>query len=435
MSVQEGNAKDASHGEAARLSAEITHGEAGRSGMAAAVHAASTPLPRAPAPKSRRAPIVFVLLLLIAGGGGTLLYRSRLGKETTDDAQIEGRVVSVAARVPGQVTRVLVRDNQAVEQGEVLVELDSRELDARLLAARADLASAKAQLASAQAQLALTERNVTANLKQARGGLRQAASGTLSASASVKQSKADVIAARSRLQLAKQELERTQKLSANGAASPADLEARQASFDQAQASLEQAEARLLNATANTSGSQAAISVAQGRVVAAEAGPQQIEAAHAAVDLAQARVDQAAAALRLAELAVSYTKIVAPIRGVVSRRSVELGQLVSPERALLALVPADDIWLVANYKEDQLRDMRPGQRAELHVDTYGRRTFYGKIESIAGATGARFSLLPPDNASGNFVKVAQRVPVLIRFDALPDVPMRPGMSATVTVFTE
>ena len=331
-----------------------------RSGVQAAVQAASTPLPSGtPAPKRRKAPLVLLLLIVVAAGGGTWIYRSRLGKESTDDAQIEGRVVSVAARVPGQVTRVLVRDNQPVNEGDVLVELDSRELDARLLAARADRASMEAQLAAAQAQLALTERNVTANLKQARGGLRQAASGTMSATATVKQSKADVIAARSRLQLAKQELERSQKLSASGAASQAELEARQATFDQAQANLEQAEARLLNAAANTSGSQAAISVAQGRMVAAEAGPQQVDAARAAVDLAQARLDQAAAALRLAELNVSYTKITAPIRGVVSRRNVELGQLVSPERALLALVPADDIWLVANYKEDQLRDMRSG----------------------------------------------------------------------------
>jgi membrane fusion protein (multidrug efflux system) len=409
---------------------------AAKSGPSAAIAAASTPLPGTAAPpRRRRAPLFFLLLVLLAAGGGTLLYRARLGKEATDDAQVEGRVVSVAARVPGQVTRVLVRDNQLVQAGDVLIELDARELEARLAAARADLASMRAQLAAAQAQLDLTERNITANLKQARGSLRQAASGTLSASANVKQSKADVIAARSRLQLAKQELDRSRKLSENGAASPAELEARQASFDQAQASVEQAEARLLNATANTTGSQAAISVAQGRMVAAETGPQQVAAARAAVDLAQARVDQAGAALRLAELNVSYTKITAPIRGQVSRRNVELGQLVSPERALLALVPTDDIWVVANYKEDQVAAMRAGQRAEVQIDAYPHRTFVARIESIAGATGARFSLLPPDNASGNFVKVAQRIPVLIRLDALPEVPLRPGMSANITVFTE
>jgi membrane fusion protein (multidrug efflux system) len=390
----------------------------------------------APPPKKKgKARSVFLTLLLIATVGGTLLYRSRLGKESTDDAQVEGRVVNVAARVAGQVVRVLVNDNQLVKEGQVLVELDDRELLARLAVARADFASTTAQLQSAQAQLQLTERNINATLKQAKGTLRQAASGTLSASATVKQAKADVIVSRSRLSLAKQELERAQKLISNGASSQAELDGRQAAFDQAQANLEQAEARLLNATANTSGSQAAISVAQGRMAAAETGPQQVSAAEAAVALAKARLDQSAASLQLAELAASYTKITAPCAGMVSRRSVEHGQLVSPERALMSIVPPDDIWIVANLKEDQLREMRAGQRAEVLVDTYGRRTFAGHVDSIASATGSRFSLLPPDNASGNFVKVAQRIPVLIRLEQLPEVPLRPGMSAYVTVFTQ
>lgn len=395
----------------------------------------ATPGVAAPAPRKPKARLVMVGLLLAAVVGGGLVYRARLGTESTDDAQIEGRVVSVAARVSGQVVRVLVKDNQLVRAGDVLVELDARELTARLAAARADQASAHAQLQSAQAQLELTERNITANLKQAKGSLRQATSGTLAATATVKQTKADVLAARSRLQLTKQELERTQKLVSNGASSQAELDGRQAAFDQAQANLEQAEARLLNANANSGGSMAAISVAQGRMVAAETGPQQVDAGRAAVALAQARLDQATAAQQLAELNVSYTKITAPISGVVSRRTVENGQLVSPERALLALVPPDDIWIVANFKEDQLREMRPGQAAEVRVDTYGGRRFPAHVDSIASATGARFSLLPPDNASGNFVKVAQRVPVLIRLDQPSELPMRPGMSAFVLIKTE
>ena len=121
-------------------------------------------------------------------------------------------------------------------------------------------------------------------------------------------------------------------------------------------------------------------------------------------------------------------------GVVSRRTVEQGQLVSPDRPMLALVPLQDIWVVANFKEDQIGDMRPGQKATVRVDTYGRHDFQGHVESLAGASGARFALLPPDNASGNFVKVVQRVPVLVRLDRAPDVPLRPGMSAVVTVRT-
>jgi membrane fusion protein (multidrug efflux system) len=154
-----------------------------------------------------------------------------------------------------------------------------------------------------------------------------------------------------------------------------------------------------------------------------------------VSLADAHAAQAAAALHLAELALSYTTVRAPRAGVVSRRSVEDGQVVSPERPLLAIVPRDDVWIVANFKEDQLADMRPGQVADIRFDTFGRRDFTGHVESVAGATGARFALLPPDNATGNYVKVVQRVPVLIRLDAAASVELRPGMSADITVHTE
>lgn len=418
----------------APTSPDVAPPSASPSVVASAPAAGLAPAVIAPAPKRGKARFVLIGLLLTAAVGGTLVYRMGLGKESTDDAQIEGRVVSIAARVNGQVLSVHVSDNQVVKKGTLLVELDPRELSARAMAARADLASTKAQLSSAQANLELTERNITANIKQARGTLRQATSGKTSATAAVQQASADLRAARSRFELSKIDLERTQKLVGSGAASTAELDARQAAFDQAQANLAQSDARVANAAANTTSSVGAISVAQGRLVAAETGPQQVQASKAAVDLAASRVEQAEAALQLAELNLSYTKIIAPSDGVVSRRTVEVGQLVSPERALLALVPPDDIWVVANFKEDQLREMRPGQKAQLTVDTYGRRRFPAHIDSIAGATGARFSLLPPDNASGNFVKVAQRVPVLIRLDAPPEVPLRPGMSAYVTVLT-
>lgn len=421
---------------AAPASPQVTPPSASPSVVASAPAAGLAPAVIEPAPKRGKARFVLIGLLLAAAVGGTLVYRMGLGKESTDDAQIEGRVISIAARVNGQVQSVHVSDNQVVKKGTLLVELDPRELSARAMAARADLASTKAQLSSAQANLDLTERNITANIKQARGTLRQATSGKTSATAAVQQASADLRAARSRFDLAKIDLERTQKLVSSGAASTAELDARQAAFDQAQANLAQSDARVANAAANTTSSVGAISVAQGRLVAAETGPQQVQAAKAAVDLAASRVEQAEAALQLAELNLSYTKIYAPSDGVVSRRTVEVGQLVSPERALLALVPPDDIWVVANFKEDQLREMRAGQKAQLTVDTYGRRRFPAHIDSIAGATGARFSLLPPDNASGNFVKVSQRIPVLIRLDSPPppELPLRPGMSAYVTVLT-
>ncbi|MFP2912612.1 HlyD family secretion protein, partial [Pyxidicoccus sp. 3LFB2] len=162
---------------------------------------------------------------------------------------------------------------------------------------------------------------------------------------------------------------------------------------------------------------------------------QVQAAQAAVKLADAKLKQAQAALKLAELAVSYTQVRAPVAGVVSRRTVEVGQVVGPERPLMALVPQDDLWVVANFKEDQVGEMKPGQPVELTVDAFGGREFKGHVDSLAGASGARFALLPPDNASGNFVKVVQRIPVLIRFDGeAKDALLRPGMSAEVTVDT-
>jgi membrane fusion protein (multidrug efflux system) len=173
--------------------------------------------------------------------------------------------------------------------------------------------------------------------------------------------------------------------------------------------------------------------AQGRLVAAQAGPAQVQAAEAAVKLAQARLQQTQAALSLAELAVSYTQVRAPVTGQVSRRTVEVGQMVGPERPLMAVVPQDDVWVVANFKEDQVGDMRPGQPVEVKLDAFSGRHFKGHVDSLAGASGARFALLPPDNASGNFVKVVQRIPVLVRFDEKPsELPLKPGMSAEVTV---
>ena len=169
-----------------------------------------------------------------------------------------------------------------------------------------------------------------------------------------------------------------------------------------------------------------------RLLAAQSGPAQIAAARAQVELSAARLAQTDAAVEQAELNLSYASVRAEVSGVVSRRTVEPGQSVSPERPLMAIVALDDTWLVANFKEDQLRDMRPGQKAAIRVDTFGRRAFAGHVESFAAGTGSRFSLLPPDNASGNFTKVVQRVPVLVRLDGQPDVLLRPDMSANVTI---
>ncbi|MGE6756686.1 HlyD family secretion protein [Corallococcus interemptor] len=399
----------------------------------------AAPSPEAPAAakpaKRSRAKQVLPILVGVAVLGGGARYLLTHGHESTDDAQVEGRIANVSPRVAGQVARVLVKDNQVVKAGDVVVELDHADLDARLEVARADVMSAEAQLSNAQAQLTLTEANAGANLRQARAGVTQASSGISSSKAALDQARADVTASEARFKLAETDLGRIKQLREQGAVAQADLDARQASYDQAKAALDQSRARLTSTEAGIQSSSGGLEAAQGKLSAAQTAPVQVQAAQAALKLAEARLKQAHGALTLAELAVSYAQVRAPVDGVVSRRTVEVGQMVGPERPLMAIVPQNDIWVVANFKEDQVGEMRPGQPVEVEVDAFGGHAFKGHVDSLAGASGARFALLPPDNASGNFVKVVQRIPVLIRFDGdRKDLPIKPGMSVYVTVDT-
>ncbi|HEX4355057.1 MAG TPA: HlyD family secretion protein, partial [Polyangiales bacterium] len=316
-----------------------------------------------------------------------------------------------------------------------LIELDARDLTVRRASARADLAAARAQLHAAQTQLAVTTNEVESNLVVAKGGLAQAAATSGTTRAAIDQAKADIDAAEAQRSLAKSDLDRTQKLFATGALSQAQLDQRNTGLDQAEATLAQAKARLASAESNIGNADGTIQSARGRYIAAQSGPDRIQAAAAQVELAQAHLDQSQAALDQAELNLSYTTIRAEVSGIVSRRTVEVGQTVSPDRPLLAIVPLADTWVVANYKEDQLSDLRPGQRAEVKVDSYPGRVWKGHVDSLSSGTGARFSLLPPDNASGNFTKVVQRVPVLIRLDPHQGIELRPGLSVAATVFTK
>jgi membrane fusion protein (multidrug efflux system) len=372
-----------------------------------------------------------VAVFALAGGGW---YALSAGKQSTDDAQVEGHVMNVSARVSGQVAKVYVEDNQEVKEGDLLLELDHAELDAKVDAARADLTAAQAQLANAQAALDLTTKNADAALVQARGGLAQASSTADTQAAAIRQADADVAAAASRLSLARTELDRAKNLFASDALPRATVDARQADFDTATAQAQEASARLASAHAAVSGVNGGIVTARGRLAAAQTVDEQLAAARSAVELARAKVKQAEAQLALAQLSASYAYVRAPHAGEVSRRTVEVGQMVGPDKALLSLVPLDDVWVVANFKEDQLAEMHPGETATVTIDAYGSKRFEAHVESIAGASGARFALLPPDNASGNFVKVVQRVPVLVRLEGAQGAALRPGMSANVTVKT-
>ena len=385
-----------------------------------------------PPKKTSRAKIVLPVLAAVAAIGVGTAYGVGRGKEATDDAQVEGHVATVAARVPGQVKRVLVKDNQEVQAGQALVQLDDSDFAARLAAARADQQAARAQVTAAEAQLALAETSSRSNLSVALGGVTQATALEGTTRAAIDQARADVSAADARLSLARTELGRSQRLFEQNAIAQAELDGRRSAFDQAAAAQTQAQARLASAEASLGNSRGSTETARGRLVAAQSGPVQVQAARAQVALAQARLAQTDAAVAQAELNLSYTTVRAETAGTVARRTVEPGQTVSPERPLMAIVALADTWVVANFKEDQLRDMRAGQQAEIVVDTFGGRKLSGHVESFAPGTGSRFSLLPPDNASGNFTKVVQRVPVLVRLDGAPGVVLRPGMSANVTV---
>jgi membrane fusion protein (multidrug efflux system) len=383
----------------------------------------------------RKAPLVAGGLVTIGLGIAAVLYITSRGKENTDDAQVEGHVSPVAARVTGQVSRVLVKDNQRVKKGDILVELDDADYAVRAASARADLAAAQATYASAVATLELTKKQLDANLAIARGGVSQASAVSGSTQAVIDQANADVSASTSRLALAKTELARTQRLVDQGAIPRNELDARLDAVAQTESQLASARARVVTAMASRSNSSGTTEAARGRLLIAQAVPEQIAVAEAQVELARAKVDQAQASLRQADLNLGYTKIRAEIDGTVSKRTVEPGQIASPDRALLALVDTSEEWVVANFKETQLGKIRPGQHVKIKIDGFDDQTLHGTVDSIQAGTGSRFSLLPPDNASGNFTKVTQRVPVKILLPDHAQEELRPGMSADVTVYTE
>jgi membrane fusion protein (multidrug efflux system) len=390
--------------------------------------------PVAPPPRPRRrAPIVLGVLVVAAAAVAAVLYFSRLGKEKTDDAQVEAHASNVSARIAGQVKRVLVADNQLVKPGDVLVELDDRDQQVKLVSARADLAASTAQLRLAQTQLALTDKTAKANLAVAQGAIAQAAAVTGSTAAQIDQARADVDAAKSHKLLTKLDRDRTEKLRATGAATQADIDTRVAADTQADAQLAQVEARLVSALANRSNSSGTETSARGRLLAAQTVDEQVESSKAQVALAEARVAQAQASVDRAGLELEYTRIRAEIAGQVTKRSVEPGQLVSPDRMLMAIVDLSDTWVVASPKETQIADIKPGQLVDVEIDAFPG-VLAGHVDSVSAGTGARFSLLPPENASGNFIKVVQRVQVKIKIDDPKGRALRAGMSAEVVIHT-
>lgn len=410
--------------------------------------------------------VVVLLIALIFGIRYWLYARSH---ESTDDAFIAGEVVQISPKVSGYVAKVYITDNQPVKAGDLLAELDARDYEARLAQARAALESGEAQHRQAQTGVALTRADTRAALQQASAQVRQARSAAAAAqaaaaaensrvtqaAAAINAAQAAVAQARAQVASAEAEAARTgadvqryqqlyerdeisrQRLDqaiADAATARAQLAAARHRVNAAEAQVTEARAAQATATetarqaqAQINGAQAQIGAALGKLEQARTAPQQVASSQAQAQTAGATLDELRAQVRQAELQLSYTKIYAPSAGRVTRKAVEAGAFVQPGQPLLALVTGD-LWVTANFKESQIGQIRPGQPVEIRVDAYPGKVFKGHVDSIQAGSGAAFSLLPPENATGNYVKVVQRVPVKIVFDERdPKYLLGPGMS--------
>ena len=393
--------------------------------------------------------VLAAVVLIAAGAAGGWFWMGR-GRVSTDDAQVDAHVTPIAARVGGTVGEVAVADNQPVKAGDVLVRIDLRDYEVALTRARAELADVEAAAHAASVAIPITATTTASNVAAAQSVVGQS-------EASVTEAEQGVAAARARVATAQA---RVREQEAGAARMARDVERlkgllakdeiAQQQFDAAVAAAEASKAATDSARAQVREAELAITAAESRVAsarirgqqsgaelrAAETAPQQVQATRARALAAAAQVEQKRALVRQAELNLEYAVVKAPIGGIVSRRAVEPGQVIQPGQPLMTIIPLNDVWITANFKETQLSDMRVGQRVMIEVDAYGGREFSGHVESIAAATGSRFSLLPPENATGNFVKVVQRVPVKIVLDAGQNDTqlLRAGMSVTPTVYT-
>jgi membrane fusion protein (multidrug efflux system) len=381
----------------------------------------------------------------------TALFWYYSGRESTDDAQIDGHITQIGAKVGGTVVRIEAIDNQQVEAGALLVEIDPREYQVALDRASAELTDAEAAAQAAETGVPITTTTTASDVTSATGTLEQARAGLAAAEAEIQAAKARLVSIRARLRekqadatKAARDVERLKMLIAKDQISRQQYDAAVAATDAANAVVEGARSDItaaetaVNVTERRADqARATLAQAQATVRAAETAPEQVKVTRAQASAAAAKVMQAKAALAQAHLNLEHTTIKAPATGVVSKRSVEVGQVVQPGQPLLALVTLGDVWVTANFKETQIQSIRPGQRAVISVDAFGGRTFEGHVDSLAPATGARFSLLPPENAAGNFVKVVQRVAVKIVIEKGQDpqqLLLRPGLSVTPTVYT-
>jgi membrane fusion protein (multidrug efflux system) len=386
-------------------------------------------LESAPPPPSRRKGIVIaVVIVLVLAAAGFWWYSTY--SENTDDAQIDGHLIQVSARISGQVLKVDVEENQVVKAGDTIAELDPRDYQVAVEKAEAVLASAQANAAAAQVNVPITTANTGSNLSSAGADVSGTQAGISQAQQQLEAAHARVAQAQANNIKAQADLERYRPLVAK------DVISKQ-QFDAAVAAADAASAALSDARHSEQAAGDAVRVAREREAQAQAGlkfaqtaPQQVAAQSARAKQAMAQVEEAQAQLDQAKLDLSYTKIVAPTAGIITRKSVEINQNVAPGQNLLTLVSLEGLWVTANFKETQLKHMAAGQPVEIEVDATGK-TYHGRVTQIGGATGSVLSLFPPENATGNYVKVVQRVPVRVDFTDLANEDsnhlLRPGLS--------
>jgi membrane fusion protein (multidrug efflux system) len=389
-----------------------------------------------PARKTGRTVFIVLIVLLLISAAGFFYWRSTF-TEDTDDAQVDGDIFQISARINGQVTNVYVTENQKVEKGALLVEIDPKDYQVALEQAQAQLASAQADYTQAtvnvpitSVQTSTTTQNSTVDVTSAQAAVKQAQDQAAAAAARIDEAKANAVKAT-------KDVERYTPLVEK------DVISRQ-QYDGAVAAASSAQAQVIEAESNLVAQQNGVSQAQERlnnarnsaVQAQKTGPQQVKAQQAKAESALAAVKQAQARVDQALLNLSYTRVVAPTSGVVSKKNVEVGANLSAGQDLLTIVPLDNLWVTANFKETQLAHMHRCQEVVLKVDALGGRKFSGKVTQIGGATGSKLSLFPPENATGNYVKVVQRIPVRIDFTNLKkengDYSLRPGFSVTPDV---
>ena len=388
---------------------------------------------------------IIVVLVLISGGYLFWLHLSKF--ESTDDAQVDGQLYAISSRINGHVIEVKVDDEQQVKAGDVLVVLDPKDYEVAVAKARADLADAVATYQSSRTDVPITSVNTRSTLTNANSARLDASAGVSGAErqlgaarARLATAQANVRVAQANFTKASQDVERYKQLVSKDEISKQQYDQAVAAMDAAKATLDAQNAVVNEATQNISVAEKNVEQAQARVEQADAqiqaaltGPQQVKVTEAKAQSAAAKVEEQKALLDQAELNLKYTTIVAPVDGIVGKKNVAGGQNIAAGQELMAVVPVEGLWITANFKETQLEKMRVGQTVKISVDAYNRE-YTGKVQRISGASGARFSLLPPENATGNYVKVVQRIPVRIALDPGQnnDHLLRQGMSVTPTV---